>query len=83
MTPTEHEEVNKHVQELLDRGLVRESLSLCVVPTILTPKKGGEWRMCIDSRDINKITIKYRFSLPRMNDLMYYLSGAKYFSKID
>jgi hypothetical protein len=83
MTPTENEEVNKQVQELLDRGLIRESLSLCVVPTVLTPKKGGEWRMCIDSRAINKITIKYIFPLPRMDDLMDCLSGAKYFSKID
>jgi hypothetical protein len=49
LTLVESEEVNKQVQELLDRGLIRESLSLCVVPIVLTPKKAGEWRMCIDS----------------------------------
>lgn len=49
MTATENEEVNKQVQELLDRGLIKESLSYCVIPAILTPKKGGEWRMCMDS----------------------------------
>ena len=43
MTPTESEEVKRQVQELLDRGLIRESLSPCVVPTMLTPKKIGEW----------------------------------------
>jgi hypothetical protein len=67
----------------LDKGLVKESLSPCVVPTVLSLKKDGGWRMCIESTVINKITIRYRFPLPRMDDLMDFLSGAKYFSKID
>jgi hypothetical protein len=83
MTPAENEEMRSQVHELLNKGLVRESLIPCVVPTVLSPKKGGEWRMCTDSRAINKITIKYCFPLPRMDDLMDRLSGAKYFSKID
>jgi hypothetical protein len=63
--------------------LVRESLIPCTVPTLLSLKKYGGWRMCTDSRAINKITIKYRFSLPRMDDLMDCLSGEFFFSKID
>jgi hypothetical protein len=79
----ENEEVKREVQDLVDKGLVKESLSPCIVPTVLSPKKDGGWRMCIDSRAINKITIRYKFSLPRMDDLMDCLSGAKFFSKID
>jgi hypothetical protein len=83
LTPRENEEVKNKVQELLDKGLVKESLSPCVVLTVLSPKKDGGWRMCTDSRAINKITIRYKFPLPRMDDLMDCLSGTSYFSKID
>jgi hypothetical protein len=83
LTSQENEEVKSQVQDLLDKGLVRESLSLCDVPIVLSPKKDGGWRMCTDSRVINKITIRYRFPLLRMDDLMDRMSGEKYFSKID
>ena len=63
--------------------MIRESLSPRDVPIVLALKKNGEWRMCIDSRVINKIIIKYRFPLPRMDDIMDYVSGVVYFTKID
>jgi hypothetical protein len=83
LTLQENEEVKRQVQDLLDKRLVRESLSPCAFPTVLSPKKDRGWRMCTDSRVINKITIRYRFPFPRMDDLMDFLSGAKFFSKID
>jgi hypothetical protein len=75
LTPREYEEVKNQVQELLDKNLVRESLIPCTIPTVLSPKKDGGWRMCTKSRAINNITIRYRFPLPRMDDLMDCLSG--------
>ena len=62
---------------------MKQSLSPYGVLTILSPKKGGGWIKCNDSTEINKIPIMYRFPLPIIGDMMDYLSGSKYFSKID
>jgi hypothetical protein len=80
--PEETKEIQRQVQELLDHGYVQESLTPCIVPVILVPKKNGIWHMCVDCRDINNITIRYCFPLRRLDDMIDELSGSIIFTKI-
>src|ERR1700736_4762735 len=83
MSQPEMDELKKQLSELMDKGYIQESKSPYGAPVIFVKKKDGTMRMCIDYRALNKITIKNKYPLPRIDELLDRLQGAKYFSKID
>ncbi|GBG74004.1 hypothetical protein CBR_g17714 [Chara braunii] len=83
MSPRELEELRRLLDELLEKGWIRPSLSPFGAPVLFVPKKEGELRMCIDYRGLNAITVKNVEPLPRIDDLLDRVQGCKYFSKID
>jgi hypothetical protein len=83
MSVMENAEIKKQIQELLDKGVIVPSSSPCGSPIVLVPKKDGTWHMCVDFRALNKITVKNRYPLPRIDDFLDQLKDAKYFTKLD
>ncbi|KAL8095604.1 hypothetical protein AgCh_036864 [Apium graveolens] len=83
MAPVEMKELAAQLQELLDKGVIRPSVSPWGAPVLFIKKKDGSMRLCIDYRELNKLTIKNTYPLPRIDDLFDQLKGASCFSKID
>ncbi|GKA02857.1 putative reverse transcriptase domain-containing protein [Tanacetum coccineum] len=83
LAPSELEELSRQLKELQDKGFIRPSLSPWGAPMLFVKKKDGSFRMCIDYRELNKLTVKNRYPLPRIDDLFDQLQGSQFFSKID
>ncbi|KAA0059550.1 reverse transcriptase [Cucumis melo var. makuwa] len=83
MAPSELKELKMQLQELVDKGYIRPSVLPWGAPVLFVKKKDGTLRLCIDYRQLNKVTIRNKYPLPRIDDLFDQLSGVALFSKID
>nr|GFB33286.1 retrovirus-related Pol polyprotein from transposon 17.6 [Tanacetum cinerariifolium] len=83
LAPSEMKELAKQLQELSEKGFIRPSSSPWGEPVLFVKKKDGSFRICIDYRELNKLTVKNRYPLPRIDDLFDQLQGSSVYSKID
>nr|GFB30949.1 putative reverse transcriptase domain-containing protein [Tanacetum cinerariifolium] len=83
LTPSEMKELAEQLKELFDKGFIRPSSSPWGAPFLIVKKKDGSFWMCIDYRELNKLTLKNRYPLPRIDDLFDQLQGSSVYSKID
>nr|GEV97549.1 hypothetical protein [Tanacetum cinerariifolium] len=83
LVPFELEELSGQLKELQDKGFIRPSSSPWGAPILFVKKKGDSFRMCIDYRELNKLTVKNRYPLPKIDDLFNQLQGSQFFPKID
>ncbi|KAG7583636.1 Ribonuclease H-like superfamily [Arabidopsis suecica] len=83
MAPAEMAKLKKQLEELLDKGFIRPSSSPWGAPVLFVKKKDGSFRLCIDYRGLNKVTVKNKYPLPRIDELLDQLRDARWFSKID
>ncbi|GJZ07927.1 putative reverse transcriptase domain-containing protein [Tanacetum coccineum] len=83
LAPSEMKELSEQLKELSDKGFIRPSSSPWGAPVLFVKKKDGSFRMCIDYRELNKLTVKTRYPLPRIDDLFDQLQGSSVYSKID
>jgi RNase H-like domain found in reverse transcriptase/Reverse transcriptase (RNA-dependent DNA polymerase)/Integrase zinc binding domain/Chromo (CHRromatin Organisation MOdifier) domain/Retroviral aspartyl protease len=83
MSPLENEELKTQIADLLAKGWIEPSSSPYGAPVLFVPKKDGRLRMCVDYRALNKLTIKNRYALPRIDDILDKLQGAKVFTSLD
>ena len=83
MAPAELRELKAQLEELLSKGYIRPSISPWGAPVLFVKKKDGSLRFCIDYRQLNRVTIRNQYPLPRIDELFYQLQGSQVYSKID
>jgi hypothetical protein len=82
-SPLHKDEIEKQVRTLLDTCLITNNTSLFASPVLLVQKKDGTWRFCVDYRKLNAITVKNKFPMPLVDEILDELQGSKFFSKLD
>ncbi|KAJ9526428.1 hypothetical protein QJQ45_009905 [Haematococcus lacustris] len=83
LSKPEQEELKKQIKDYLAKGMIEPSSSPYAAPILFVQKKSGELRMCIDYRQLNKLTLRDQYPLPRIDDLFDRLSGCSVFSSLD
>lgn len=81
--PAQKDEIKALVTDMLKQGIIQPSCSPFASPVLLVLKKNGEWRFCVDYRHLNAITVKNRYPLPIINELLDELAGAAWFTSLD
>ena len=83
MALAELRELKSQLEELMSKGFIRTSISPWGAPVLFVKKKDGSLRLCIDYRQLNRVTIRKKYTLPRIDELFYQLQGSRVYSKID
>nr|GEV65429.1 putative reverse transcriptase domain-containing protein [Tanacetum cinerariifolium] len=83
LAPSKMKQLSEQLQELYDKGFIRPGSSYCEAPVLFVKNKDGSFRMCIDYRELNKLTVKNRYPLPRIDDFFDQVQGSSVYSKID